>query len=694
MSSDTIYGAVTDAAGQIWLSGNAGLMVLDPASGEIRKTFHREHGLQGEEFNFGAYHRTLDGRLCFGGPGGFNLIDPATLGTDSHPPRVALMRIEVLGAPLRTERPFWLTEGISLGHRDNVVSFDFASLDFVSPGRNRLSYRIPGLADRWIDLGSERRVTLTNLDAGDHVLEVRAINADAVASEVPLQIGIHKRPAPWASGPAWGVYGLLVLGTVLGFWQAQRRKVRRAEAEQRRLEAVVAQRTHELRESNRQLIDASEAKSSFLARMGHELRTPMNGVVGMSELLARSPLSPLQARQTQTIRSSAQALLRILNDLLDLSKAQAGRIVLERIPFDMTLLLEDCAALFSSAAEDKGIALVVCPPSGPATSLVGDPLRLRQVLMNLIGNAVKFTQCGEVTVTCDVESAPDGRSSVNLRIRDTGIGLAREAIGKIFEPFSQADETMTRRFGGTGLGLSICRELMTLMGGDIQVESEPGVGSTFVLSFPLETKSGERLPQGRASEPATVVVVTRQVSFGQAMERYLSQLLMKARVLAPVDLGAGTGGAACVIVDAAIGAELTDSGLELLVDAPIMLAGNMRDRDRLEFAPWITSGAFIDKPLSRSGIEATLGRCVERTTVGDRPASRPFDESSRAAGRRVLVVEDDPVNAAVAQGYLEQLGHSVVHVVDGESAVVRCATESFDLVLMDLNMPGLDGYAT
>ncbi len=452
LSNDTVYGIVPDAAGNLWISGNSGLARLNPKTREI-KTFHREHGLQGEEFAFGAYYRLRDGRVCFGGPGGFNIFDPARLTENRQAPRLALTGVEVLGVRAQTAVPFWLTDRIALDYRGSIVSLDFGVLDFSSTRHNRLAYRMAGLTDQWLDLGAQRRITLTNLDAGDHILEVRAANADSVWSAQPLQVRIHRDPAPWRSWWAYTAYALLVLGLIAFRVHRQRKKFREMERARERLETEVQLRTRELVESNRQLAEAARAKSDFLDRMSHELRTPMNGVVGMTELLARTVLSATQTHLTKTIRSSAQILLQIVNDLLDLSKIRAGKVALESLPIDLGQVLEECTSLFAGAAESKGIELIVCPPARTTHTLLGDPLRVRQILMNLVGNAVKFTSKGEVAVRADIDSIDGSEAIVKLYVADTGIGMDAVAIGKIFEPFSQADETTTRKFGGTGLGL-------------------------------------------------------------------------------------------------------------------------------------------------------------------------------------------------------------------------------------------------
>jgi diguanylate cyclase (GGDEF)-like protein len=236
LSSDAVYGIVPDSDGHIWLSSDAGLVRYDPQTQAI-KTFHRQHGLQGEEFDTGAFYRTRDGRLCFGGTDGFNIFDPARVTENQKPPRLALERVSVMGVPLSGSAPSWTLDQLNLDFRANIVTLDFGALDFTSPRRNRIAYRMSGLTDRWIDPGPQRRITLTNLDAGDHLLEVKAANADSVWSTVPLRLTVHRDPAPWRSQSAYAAYALILLLLVAYTIWAQRRKFQRVFKEQQRLEA-------------------------------------------------------------------------------------------------------------------------------------------------------------------------------------------------------------------------------------------------------------------------------------------------------------------------------------------------------------------------------------------------------------------------------------------------------------------------
>ena len=687
LTSDTLYGIVPDARGRVWLSGNAGLMRLDPTTRAV-KTYHREHGLQGEEFSFGASFRLRDGRICFGGPGGFNIFDPAALSENGAAPRTALTSVEVLGVRVEGGTPSWLRDRIELDYHGSIVVLDFGVLDFTSPAHNRLAYRMAGLTDDWIDVGAQRRVTLTNLGAGNHVLEVRAANADSVWSTTPLRVTIHRDPAPWASPVAYAAYVLAALGFVGYRVHRHRQKFREVVRARERLEAEVAARTRELTESNTQLEQAARAKSDFLDRMSHELRTPMNGVVGMTELLTRTTLSATQSHLTKTIRSSAQILLQIVNDLLDLSKIRAGKVALEKLPIELGQVLEECTSMFAGAADNKGIELIACPPAPARRILLGDPLRLRQVLMNLVGNAVKFTERGEVVVRADVESIDNDRATVRLTVTDTGIGMDAAAIGKIFEPFAQADETTTRRFGGTGLGLAICRELADLMGGRIAVESQPGVGSTFRLTLPLAL--GEASAERAAPLPRkTVRIFTRRPSLAESVARHAAALGLE--VLGPdADLDA----ADLVVVDASTRPSTLASVLAAASRArpALVVIATSADVESRALRLLVPERQIVLKPVHGTALQEAFAAALGADATAEHAESeRTVSGPLRA---HVLLVEDEAVNAAVAEGYLDALGCTSTWVTSGAEAVACAAAEHFDLILMDLSMPGMDGFAT
>jgi signal transduction histidine kinase/ligand-binding sensor domain-containing protein/CheY-like chemotaxis protein/HPt (histidine-containing phosphotransfer) domain-containing protein len=690
LSSDTIYAVIPEDSGKLWMSGNAGLLRLDPADGRI-KSFHREHGLQGEEFDFNASLKLPDGRLCFGGPGGFNLFDPAMLEDNGHAPRVVLTRIEVLGAPFHSATPFWLLNRVALDYNASIVSFDFAALDFTSPKRNRLAYRIAGLSDRWIDLGTQHRITLTDPDSGDHLLEVRAANADSMWSE-PLTLIVHREPPPWRSTSAYVLYGLIVLLLIGSRLRVTRARLARVVRAKESLESQVAVRTRELIESNRQLEDASRAKSNFLARVSHELRTPMNGVVGSTELLARTAQSPKQKRLTDTIQSSAAVLLQIVNDLLDLSKMQEGKIQLESLPLNLEQILEESTMLFAAAAEAKGIELIVCPPE-VSVPLRGDPLRIRQILMNLIGNAVKFTSKGEVAVKADISAVGSETAVLEMTVTDTGIGMDPATIGKIFEPFTQADESTTRRFGGSGLGLAICREIAERMGGKIQAESSPNIGSVFRVSLPLRCSQDVSNVDQSSSRGAQIRILSRRRSLREALVRQVTMIGYKVAAEDGADSqSAATASATVVDLGTHESYVLKQATADAGSNAPLVIVATTAEFDRLREKCDPGAVWFVPKPVQRLCLDEALTAAL--SGAEPKPAeSRSLAQYQPIQGH-VLIVEDEPVNAQVAQAYVHELGCTSTWVTNGSEAVARCMGEQFDLVLMDLSMPGMDGHAT
>jgi signal transduction histidine kinase/ligand-binding sensor domain-containing protein/CheY-like chemotaxis protein/HPt (histidine-containing phosphotransfer) domain-containing protein len=696
LSSDTIYGVLVDPVGRLWMSGNSGLMRYDPRTRAV-KSFHVEHGLQGEEFESGAFLKLRDGRLCFGGPSGFNIFDPSNLTEQSHPPRLALMQLEVLGVPLQSTTPYWLLDRIDVDDRASIISLDFGTLDFASPKRTRLAYRLPRLSDQWIDLGTQHRVTLTNLDAGDHVLEVRAASADSSWSESPLRIKIHRDPLPWRSPWAYAGYVAGVLGLIAYGLRRQRRKIREGIQAQVRLEAEVAARTRELVASNAMLEEAAKAKSDFLARMSHELRTPMNGVIGMAELLERTRQSDVQTRLTKTIRSSAGVLLRIVNDLLDLAKAQVGKIELESLPIDLGMIIEEAAALVAPAAAAKGLELTVCPPEALQGQLLGDPLRIRQVLLNLIGNAIKFTERGDVIIEANARPETGDRAVVDIAVVDTGIGMSSSAIGKIFDPFTQADESMSRRFGGTGLGLAICRELVSLMGGTITVESQPGAGSTFRVTIPLKLQTAAE----RAASTAIpllngpVRIMSRKPALARALMRHARRFGLTVIECDTGSTGTASVGEEVVVVDAGSYAEFAQSPAAIAHSSRprLVVVATVAEVEALGLADRLDTIQIVAKPVQRDVLYQALVAASGAVTLCAIAEVKSPTTFATAKGH-VLIVEDDSVNAEVAQGYLAALGCTSVWVDSGAAAIARSAAERFDLILMDLNMPDLDGFAT
>ncbi len=494
ISNQVVYGIESDREDRLWLSTNVGLARLDPRARTL-KWFHQVQGLQDEEFNFNAHYQSADGTLFFGGNNGFNAFSPDLIEPAAPPPRVVLTRAAKLNKSIEPNELPGTNRPLALAYGDKLVTLDFAALDFTSPANNHYSYQLVGFDSGWVDAGSQHRATYTNLDAGDYVFKVRAANADGVWSRADLGIPVHVAPAPWntlAARLAYLATALLVFGYL---WRQQRQRRERALLYSRELEQTVQVRTRELEERNQQLQVLSRAKSDFLARMSHELRTPMNGVLGMTCLLLDTRIDPAQRRFAEAIHRSADSLLTIVDDVLDFSKIEAGRLQLDPVNCDLIELVEQTVEMLAARAAAKGIELLCDSPTAPLPRVRVDGVRLRQVLVNLGGNAVKFTERGEVILRLAALSSQGGSLRVRLEVADTGVGIAPENQSRIFDEFAQEDASTTRRFGGTGLGLAISEQIVELLGGRFTLVSAPDVGSTF--SFELS------LPLADAAAPAT-----------------------------------------------------------------------------------------------------------------------------------------------------------------------------------------------
>jgi len=492
------------------------------------------------------------------------------------------------------------------------------------------------------------------------------------------------------------------------------------------LESEVARRTRELNQMVENLEKMKEkaeretiAKGMFLSNMSHEIRTPLNGIMGMAELLIDSGLDTEQRDFAETIKSSSDSLLAVVNDVLDYEKMSAGKIELEKIEFNLRITVENVAELLAANAHKKGVEVATLIHSDIPDTLIGDPERLRQVLINLVGNSVKFTEQGEITISvfCEQQDTSEQDNSIMLRfeIEDTGIGMTPEESGKLFKPFTQADASTTRKYGGTGLGLALCKQLCALMGGDIHVESEKGKGSRFIFTILLHTLESQtpKAPVVPDSIQGTrCIVFGDNVSSRKVLSLYINywggvcedldddaQLLERLRQSAasekPCDI---------VLVDFtdAVFDRYKDIALkikkmEAAKNCQLICLTRRGKRGQAKALTEIGYSAYLTRPIKRSHLHNALlmvkGQSIKDSVAGKKNIiTKHLVDEVLPDHYRILIVDDNAVNRKVMVKLMEKAGVRCDLAENGEVAVKACQGRRYDMVFMDCHMPVMNGF--
>jgi signal transduction histidine kinase/ligand-binding sensor domain-containing protein/CheY-like chemotaxis protein/HPt (histidine-containing phosphotransfer) domain-containing protein len=571
LPSNYVAAVVQDDQKRMWISTSRGLVILDPKLKDF-VIIDEDDGLVSWEMNPAAI-RTRDGTLYISSDGGIHRIESISYVNNRHKPPVVISEVLISGEsyPILTE------EEAVLDFQDNFLSFSFAALDYTAPSKNLFQYRLQGLDSEWSQPGRENRAVYSDLPPGRYLFEVKGANNDGVWNEEPARYSFVIRPPWYLSPPAIAleiIFLILFLFTIFNFfrirWQLSQQELREETRINRLLERKVMERTQALSDARRRAEDADAAKSRFLANISHDIRTPLNSIIGFSEMFRRSPDAANSRRYAETIYTESKKLLDLINEILDMSKIEAGKHNAELVTFDLRRFIDSLTSSYRQSAANKGLVFNLDLSADLPEQIVSDRLSLARVLENLLGNALKFTTVGFIGLRVELRTG-DGRSRIRFTVEDSGIGIPEEKQKLIFRSFEQLDKSLNRSYSGSGLGMAIASQLVKILGGEgIDVESRPGDGSRFSFDIPLD--QGDPRPEYEGDD-----------------------------------------------------------------DAPSQL------------------------DLSTA---------------------------------RILLVEDYEPNQEIIKALLEDTGAAIVTADRGERAIELMKTERFELVIMDLHMPGMDGLET